>query len=49
MEIAVLLGQNQAETAVPLLRAIVDDPCLGSAARIDLQRILAEKEAELAR
>lgn len=49
MEVAVLLGQNQTEVALPLLRAVVDDPCIGSAARIRFQRILAEKEAELSR
>lgn len=49
MEIANLLGQNQTEAALPLLREIVDDPCLASAARLNMQNILAEKEAELAR
>ena len=49
IEIAVLLGQNQTEAALPLLRAIVDDPCLGSAARLNMQNILAKKEAELPR
>lgn len=49
MEIAVLLGQQRTDAALPLLRAIVDDPCLTRAARINLGNILAEKEAELAR
>lgn len=49
MEIAALLGQNQTDAALPLLRAIVDDPCLTPAARKNFRDILAKKEAELAR
>lgn len=48
IEIAALLGLDQKDAAIPLLRAIVDEPCLTGAARENFRNILTEKEAGLA-